>query len=153
VGEDRSEPLALACRYIDARERTVAEVEAKLARSGFEPARVRDAIDQLQALGYLDDARYTRLFVEDKRLLEGWGSERIGRELARHGVERDLIESALDDDGELSELERAIALVQRRWDHPPRDRRERERALAVLLRKGYHSELALTALDAWSGRS
>jgi hypothetical protein len=33
---------------------------------------------------------------------------------------------------------------------PPRERRERERALGVLLRKGYESELALDALSAYA---
>jgi hypothetical protein len=32
----------------------------------------------------------------------------------------------------------------------PADRRERERALGVLLRKGYESELALDALHAYA---
>jgi regulatory protein len=108
---------------------------------------VRDAIAELRALGYVDDARYARLFVTDKRLLEAWGSERIARELARRGVERDLIEAALEQKaGEEGELERAVALIERRWKCPPRDRRERDRALGVLLRKGYDSTLALEAL-------
>ena len=143
-----TEPLTVAYRYINARERTAAEVEAKLARRGFEPEQVRDAIAELRALGYVDDARYARLFVTDKRLLEAWGSERIARELARRGVERDLIEAVLEQKaGEEGELERAVALIERRWKCPPRDRRERDRALGVLLRKGYESTLALEALE------
>jgi regulatory protein len=151
-GED-TKPLTVAYRYINARERTAAEVEAKLARSGFEPEQVRDAIERLRALGYVDDARYARLFVTDKRLLDAWGSERIGRELARHGVERGLIEAALEEQaGEGGELERAVAVIERRWERPPHDRRERDRALGVLLRKGYDSTLALEALEATRAR-
>ena len=47
-----------------------------------------------------------------------------------------------------SELDRALELLRRRFPTPPEDRRERERALGVLLRKGYESELALDALAA-----
>jgi regulatory protein len=153
VSGEGTEPLTVACGYINARERTAAEVEAKLARSGFEPEQVRDTIEKLRALGYVDDARYARLFVADKRLLEAWGSERIGRELARRGIERDLIGTALEQKaGEEGELERAVALIQRRWKCPPRDRRERDRALGVLLRKGYDSTLALEALETTRAR-
>ena len=49
---------------------------------------------------------------------------------------------------EESELDRALALLRRRFPSPPRDRRERDRALGVLIRKGYDSELALDALAA-----
>ncbi len=47
-----------------------------------------------------------------------------------------------------TELDRALAVLRRRFPDPPRDRRERNRALGLLLRKGYESELALDALSA-----
>ena len=74
----------------------------------------------------LDDARYARLFVEDKRTLEAWGSERIERELRARGVERELVAAALADgdaDAE-GELDRALELLRRRFPEPPRDRRD-----------------------------
>jgi hypothetical protein len=42
--------------------------------------------------------------------------------------------------------------LRRRFAEPPSDRRTRERALGVLIRKGYESDLALEALASW-GRS
>ena len=39
-----------------------------------------------------------------------------------------------------------MAVLSRRFRTPPQERRERDRALAVLLRKGYDVELALDAL-------
>jgi regulatory protein len=47
-----------------------------------------------------------------------------------------------------TELDRALAVLRRRFPDPPQDRRERNRALGLLLRKGYESELALSALSA-----
>ena len=71
------------------------------------------------------------------------------------GIERELIDRALAEStsiegGEETELDRARAVLQRRFPTPPRDRRERERALGVLLRKGYESELALDALSSYA---
>jgi regulatory protein len=40
-------------------------------------------------------------------------------------------------------------VLRQRFPSPPRDRRERERALGILLRKGYDIELALDALAAY----
>ncbi len=45
-----------------------------------------------------------------------------------------------------------MELLEQRVQPPPRDRRARERALGVLLRKGYEPELALDALSAYARR-
>ena len=138
---------AIAYAYIAGRERTVAEVEAKLARAGVESGEATAAIDELRTFGYLDDARYARLFAQDKRSLEQWGGERIDRELTRRGIARELIIAALSEEPGETELDRALALLERRFPVPPADRRERERALGMLVRKGYDGDLALDALS------
>ncbi len=140
--------LELAYAYLNTRERTAAEVRRRLEQRGVEAAAVEAAIASLVDQGILDDARFARLFVEDKRGLEQWGNERIRRTLRERGIDCDLIEQSLTPDQEETELDRAMGLLQRRFPEPPRDRRERDRALGVLLRKGYDSELALDALAA-----
>jgi regulatory protein len=162
--------LALAYAHLNRRDRTEAELRGYLTRQGIEPAHVDAAVTELLDLGYLDDARYARLFVEDKRTLAEWGSERIRRGLSQRGVDRELIERALRGDdlaacgGNLpgpdpvgiagdehdDELGRALTLLRRRFPEPPVARRERERALGMMLRKGYDSELALDALAAYA---
>jgi regulatory protein len=150
-GEPLQRALAFAYRHLDRRERTIHEMRLHLERRGCDAAEVDGAVGLLVAQGYLDDVRYARLFAEDKRTLEQWGSERIGRALRGHGIDRDLIEETLSAeslDGTEGELERAVALLGRRYSTALRERRERDRALGMLLRKGYDSELALEALMA-----
>jgi regulatory protein len=140
--------LAVAYRYLNRRERTHAEVRAQLGRAGIDPRDAEQAIAALVEQGYLDDARFVRLFVQDKRELEEWGSDRIRQALLVRGVDPDLVEAALTEPDGGSEVERALALLRRRFPAPAGDRRERERALGMLLRKGYDVELALDALAA-----
>ena len=139
--------------FLNRRERTVAETRERLAREDVPAAEIDAVITSLCGDGYIDDGRYARVFAEDRRNLDGWGAERIRRTLRARGVERELIEAALSEDadpgaGRAAELSRAVALVERRFPPPRSDRRERERALGVLLRKGYGTELALDALSA-----
>jgi regulatory protein len=144
--------LQLAYRYLGRRERTVAEVRARLGRAQLPGDEIDDAVAELIDLGYLDDARYARVFTEDKRSLEDWGSERIERVLRERGVDPALIGAALAGQvgqGE-EEDERALALLQRRFPQPSADARERDRALGVLIRKGYESEVAYEVVRAWS---
>jgi regulatory protein len=143
------DPLELAYRYLNRRDRTEGEVRKHLVAKGVEDDAAQDAIETLREQGYVDDARYARLFAEDKRALEGWGTERIRGTLALRGIDRELIDAAVQADGGAgSELERALEVLRRRFPSPPRERRDRDRALAVLLRKGYDTELALDALSA-----
>jgi regulatory protein len=138
--------LALAYRYLSRRERTVAETRAHLAGKGVEANTTEDVIATLIGQGYLNDARFARLFAQDKRALEQWGSDRIKLTLIARGVDRELIDRALPADGE---LDHAVAVLRRRFAVPPRDRRERDRALGVLLRKGYEQDVALEALSTY----
>jgi regulatory protein len=98
--------------------------------------------------GYLDDERFARLFAEDKRSLEHWGSERIERSLLARGVDPEVASAAVAGETTESEFDRALALLRRRFPAAPENRRDRDRALGVLLRKGYGSELALDVLQA-----
>ncbi len=147
TGAGLERALAVAYRSLNRRERTQAEMRAQLSRAGSDPQEVERAVATLVEQGYLDDRRFVRLFVEDKRELEGWGNDRIRQALLAKGVDRDLLEDTLGE-GSDGEIERAVALLRRRFPSPAGDRRERERALGMLLRKGYDSELALDAIAA-----
>jgi regulatory protein len=142
--------LALAYRHMNARERTRAEMRTHLQRKGIDPRDVERSIEALVEQGHLDDVRFARLLVQDKRELDEWGADRIRRSLLARGVDREVVDGALaehESDGD-GEIERALAVLRRRFPSPAGDRRERERALGVLLRKGYDSDLALTAISA-----
>jgi len=147
AGAPPQRALELAYRYLNPRERTEAEVRRHLAGNGLDADKVEWSIATLRDQGYLDDARFARLLAQDKRTLEGWGSDRIRRTLSARGIDRDLIDSALADDVVPSaELDRAVEVLRRRFPAPPQERRDRDRALGVLLRKGYDPELALDAV-------
>ncbi len=145
---------AIAYAFINRRERTVSEVRERLARAELPDAEVESVMAELISLGYLDDARYARLFAQDRRALDSWGRERIARTLRERGVERELIDAALLSSNAAGgdELERAAGLLEDRFPKGPREPRDRERAFGVLLRKGYGSETAADAVRQWLGR-
>jgi regulatory protein len=159
--DDVGRALGIAYRFINRRERSVAEVRARLEKAEISEAEISAAIDELTQFGYLDDARYASVFTQDKRTLESWGNDRIARKLRERGVDRDLIEAALAEGGSRGgdsfadgggggELGRAVALLAQRFPAGPSDQRDRERAFGVLARKGYDSELAADAVRAWA---
>jgi regulatory protein len=144
--------LVTAYRYLNRRERTQAEMRAHLEGKSIRSHDVERSIAALVEQGQLDDSRFARLFVQDKRELDDWGGDRIRQVLLSRGIDRDVVEEALAEHEQVagSELDRALALLRRRFPSRPRDRRDRDRALGVLLRKGFEPELALDAIAAHS---
>jgi len=110
--KDDVDPVELAARALKHRDRSRRDVDERLAKAGIDEDRRADALDTLERVGYVDDARFARAragALADR----GYGDEWIRHDLASHGVE-----------GEAAA--RAIA------DLPP----ERDRAAAVIARLG-----------------
>jgi regulatory protein len=133
-------------RAVNARERTEQELRAFLERRRVESPVIEDAIAEMIRLGFVDDTGYARRFTDDRRLLDQWGSERIAADLARRGIDRDTIESALAGVERGDELQAAIDLLDRRYQTPFGGDRDRDKAWRMLVRRGYEPELAYEAV-------
>ena len=142
---------ALAWRALNKRDRTVDEVGGMLLGKRVEPAVADQVVTELIELGYLDDARYAERFAEDRRRLDGWGSDRIARRLRELGVDQEAIDAAVAAQDPEDELAAALELLRRRCPAPPTTRVERDRALGILVRRGYSPELALDAVRRHAG--
>jgi len=140
----------VALRYLGPRDRTLSEVRAHLERRDVRDPVLDETLFRLGELGVLDDASFARRFADDRRELDGWGSDRIARRLRERGVERELAEAAArPEQGREGELAAALAVLERRFPAAPREPRERDRAFGVLVRKGYDPELAADAIRAY----
>ena len=141
--------LELAYRQLNRRDRTAAQIRRHLAGRGVDESVIEEALATLARAGHLDDARYARTFAEDRRTLDGWGPERIERALLAAGVGGELVATALGVRDADDELDAAVTLLRRRCREVPATDRERERALGLLVRKGYDLELAYDAVRAF----
>lgn len=148
---ERERAIQLGYRAVGSRDRTVAELRTFLERKRVEPDAIADAVEELTAAGFLDDARFARRFAEDKRELERWGTERIARDLHRRGIAPDLIERVVADRTREAELGTALLLLEQRLPAAPRDDRERDRAWRLLVRRGYDAEVAHEAVRRHEG--
>jgi regulatory protein len=142
--------LDLSYRYLGYRDRTVLEVRRHLESKRVEPDTIEQTVAELGEQGYLDDARFAQLFVEDRRALDHWGNERIERKLLAAGVAAELVAAALaGSDTEESQFDAALAVLSRRFPTPPESDRDRDRALGFLVRKGYELEVAYDVIRAY----
>jgi regulatory protein len=146
MARDR-DPYELALRALSHKERTETELREWLAEREVSPAEIEEVMVLLAEAGAIDDERFARRYAEDKRQLAGWGPERIAGALENRGIAGRHIEAALAGEDEATQLDRAVALLFARGLSCSSER-ERERALGLLVRRGYPLELAYDAVRA-----
>jgi regulatory protein len=146
MGFSLEQTLSEAYEYITPRDRTIAEVRRHLEQVGTYPELIDAAIAELTERGYLDDVRYARCFAEDRRNLDSWGRDRIYRRLLHLGIDQELAEQFSRPEDPEQELRAAVGLLRRRMRCPPTDPRARQKAVGILVRRGYSWDLAYTAV-------
>jgi SOS response regulatory protein OraA/RecX len=107
----RADALARAARALRPRDRSRQALEHRLATAGVPSAAREDALDTLERIGFVDDARVATTRAQS--LAErGFGDAAIRHDLEGEGLAVELVEQALAEVG--PEPERARALVARR---------------------------------------
>lgn len=132
-----------ALRLLSQREHSRAELERKLARYEEEPGSLARALDELQAKDFINEARVVSSVLHQRapRL----GALRVRQELQAKGIAPEAIGDAVASLQE-TELERALALWQRRFDGPARETAERARQSRFLLSRGFSGAVVAKVL-------
>ncbi|HEV7640112.1 MAG TPA: regulatory protein RecX [Gaiellaceae bacterium] len=129
------DPIEIAARALQHRDRSRREIEARLARAGIDDDRLTDALDTLERVGYVDDGRFAGARAE-ALANRGYGDEWIRHDLREHGVAGEAIAEAVG--ALVPEGERAAGLVERLGRTP--------KTAKQLARKGFGEDALETAL-------
>jgi len=144
---ERARELALS--YLDRRMRSRFELGTYLRRKGFESDVVEATLETVARLGALDDRAFARAFARDRVRLHPRGYILIRHELARRGVDREIVGSVIEEvEAEFPELEMARGLVARRRRRGSGDD-DRRRQAAWLRSRGFRTDTIRHILDEW----
>lgn len=102
-----------AIKYISGRLKTKKEVKIKL-QNEFSYEVIDEVLEWLQDSGYLDDKMYAKLFIEDKKSLNGYGKNKIKSLLIQKGISSNIFEEFLSDFDE--EYENALNMGIKKLD-------------------------------------
>ncbi|MBI3751850.1 MAG: regulatory protein RecX [Chloroflexi bacterium] len=149
--DDPNVVLEAALRFLEARQRSVAEVRRRLTTAGYREELVTGAIDRLGDLGILDDQAFTAAWVESRDRARPRGERALRQELRLKGVASSLIDEAMGErrpepggveDPDLPAAERLLARHRSQLNRVVDPRQRRQRAYALLVRNGFDSEIA-----------
>lgn len=139
-----SEALAYAVRALAARALTRHELNRKLRRRGASEEVANQTITKLIELKFLSDQAIAESAARDTTR----GKFAISQKLTSRGVSTHVVEDALMERSDTTELENAFALVEKqsyKWTGA----RAYEKAYGFMMRRGFSSGVIRTALEDW----
>lgn len=133
-----------ALKLLAGREHSRRELERKLAGHEQEPGQLKQALDELQAGGFIDEQRVldSLLHRRSPRL----GVSRIRQELQLKGLDAERVALAVASLN-ATEFERAREVWRRRFGVLPMDASERARQARFLAARGFGGEVVRRVLN------
>ena len=147
----RSEPLALALRFLASRSRSEAEVRERLASRGVDAQDIEGVLERLRELGYVNDADFAAAVIRARTQRRARGRRLVAKELRAKGVGEDVAESVLNACyGDELAVARPVAERQARRLQGRGFAEFRQRLGAFLVRRGFeHATAESLVTELW----
>jgi regulatory protein len=132
-----------ALEALSRREHSRTELARKLAAHTDNPDELYALLDDLQARGWLSDARYTEQVIHARQAR--YGSRKIAYELREQGIDDSLISAslaALKD----TELERARGVWERKFGQLPTTEQEKAKQIRFMQSRGFGWEVIVRVI-------
>lgn len=128
-----------AIRLLNIRLHTTGELFQKLKLRKFKPDEIAEVVRELERLKFLDDERFTRIFVENMKAYKDWGYFGIKAKLIKKQVPADIMEHTLEEfftaEDELKTAKRLAAKLK------SRGRGSYEKMTRSLSNRGFRNEV------------
>jgi regulatory protein len=136
-----------AYRYLSLRAHSAREIEKKLKQKGFPDAVIKEALEKLFELKYLDDALFATQWARNLAVNKLSGNKKIIASLKEKGIAADLIAGAIDAvRSEMPEEEAVALLIKKKRGQIKSgltDIKEKKRIFQSLMGRGFPAGLIL----------
>lgn len=138
-----------ALQLLGYRARSRAEIQRRLERKGYEPELVQEALEALSRSGLINDAEFSQSWVRARTGSRPMGPARIAAELRQKGVDRELIQEALEPLDPDTEMDLALAVGRQKVEqmHGEDPRAARRKLGSILMRRGFSWDVTSRVLD------
>lgn len=135
-----AELKARALRHLVRREHSRAELARKLSPHAETGEMLEALLDALERKEQLSDARYAE--ARARQLARKYGAEKIRQDLKAKGVDGGLVADVSAD----GELQRARAILERKYRTPAATRAERAKRMRFLQSRGFSTDVIIHAV-------
>ncbi|QIM53709.1 recombination regulator RecX [Hydrogenophaga crocea] len=137
MGFEKPSLKGRALRLLAQREHSRAELQRKLAPHEENPGELKQALDELQAKGFIDEQRVIESVVY--RRAARLGASRVRQELQAKGLPAEAVAQAVEA-LRGSETERARSVWRKKFGRAPADAAERAKQMRFLAARGFGGE-------------
>lgn len=120
--------------------RTEAQLRQKLERDGYTTDVVEETVSYVKSFGYINDENYARIYIDSRKNRKS--RKEIFANLLQKGIDREVAERVFEECYEGEDARKAIAqiLKKKHYDPETADRKETQKILGYLSRKGFGYE-------------
>ncbi len=120
--------------------RTEAQLRQKLERDGYTTDVVEEAVSYVKSFGYINDENYARIYIDSRKNRKS--RKEIFANLLQKGIDREVVDRVFEECYEGEDARKAIAqiLKKKHYDPETADRKETQKILGYLSRKGFGYE-------------
>ena len=131
--------MSVVMRRLNAAPRSRGELRTYLLGKDFVPKEIDTVLDRVESMGYIDDAQYALDWVRSRHRSRGLAPSVLTRELVSKGIDRELIDVALEQLSEQDTQDRAYQLAAKKYRslHELDGKVATRRIASLLQRKGY----------------
>ena len=119
-------------RKVRVKNRKTGEYQTKV-REGYDASLVPLVLERLIERGYVDDARFAKLWVENRNVKKGVSTKKLRMELIEKGISSQIIDDVLSENSrdERTELQKVIARKASKYS-------DQQKLIQYLLRQGFN---------------
>ena len=139
-----------AFRLLSLRPHSEKELEKKLREKGFPAVVIKETLEKLHDLKYLNDASFASQWARNLVVNKLWGNKKITSSLREKGLTADLIDSSIEQAREELPEEEAIEIIIKKKAAKRKtsalDFKEKQKIFQALMGRGFPPGLILNKL-------
>ena len=121
--------------FLSRRDHSVKELREKLLRT-VDEASADKVIERFEELGYLNDEKFAKNYVEHLFNNKNYSDNHVKQELYKKGISRDIVAQILED-VEIDSVENIITIINKKYYNKLNAENGKEKVVAALMRKGF----------------
>ena len=108
---------------------------------------IQEVVSRLESQNYINDQDFARYFIENRHQNKGISTKRLIQELKIKGIDSDIIEQAIFDQGTGNFLRDEEVEIEKMIKKQLRKTSDRQKIIAYLARQGFSYDLIKSKLD------